>query len=57
MKNDLNDEVPNETFKTLILSNGVLNWDGVSKFSDKFERDYATHLKSWIERPIAQSSI
>jgi hypothetical protein len=31
MKDDENDEVPNETPKTLIISNGVVNWDGVLK--------------------------
>jgi hypothetical protein len=31
MKDDVKDEVPNGTPKTLIPSNGVLNKDGVSK--------------------------
>lgn len=31
MKNDVKNEVPNGTPETLILSNGVLNRDGVSK--------------------------
>jgi hypothetical protein len=57
MKDDLNDEVPNGTPKTLILLDGVLSWDKVSKLVDKLEGDHATHLKSWIERPIAWSSI
>jgi hypothetical protein len=34
----------------------VVNWDGVLKLSDKQEGDYATHLKSWIEKPITQHS-
>jgi hypothetical protein len=42
---------------TLISFNGVLNWDEVSKLNDKHGKDYATHFKSWIEKPIAQSSI
>jgi hypothetical protein len=42
MKNDLNDEVINETPKTLILSNGVLNW-GV-KVKRKLEGDHVTHF-------------
>jgi hypothetical protein len=57
MKDDLNDEVFNGTPKTLIPFNGVLNWDEVSKSNDKLEGDHATHFKSWIERPIAQSLI
>ncbi len=44
MKDDLNDEVPNGTLKTLILFNGVLNWDEMSKLTNKPERDYATHF-------------
>jgi hypothetical protein len=44
MKDDLNDEVPNGTFKILIFSNGVLNWDGVSKLGDMPEGDHATHF-------------
>jgi hypothetical protein len=31
MKDDLNDEVLNGILKTLILFNGVLNWDGGNK--------------------------
>jgi hypothetical protein len=45
MKDDLNDEVPNGTLKTLMPSDGVLNWDGVSKSCGKPEGDHATHLK------------
>jgi hypothetical protein len=29
MKDDVNDEVPNRTPKTLIFFYGVVNWDGV----------------------------
>ncbi len=46
MKDDLNDEVFNGTPKTLIPSNGVLNWDGVSKLGNKLEGDHVTCLKS-----------
>ncbi len=35
MKDDVNDEMPNGTPKTLILSNGVVNWDGVLKLGDR----------------------
>jgi hypothetical protein len=35
MKDDLNDEVPNGTPKILIFFNGVLNWDEMSKLSDR----------------------
>jgi hypothetical protein len=34
--------VPNRTPKTLILSNGVINWDGVLKFGGMPEGDHAT---------------
>jgi hypothetical protein len=37
MKDDVNDEMPNETFKTLIIFDGVLNWNGVSKLGDMLE--------------------
>ncbi len=43
MNVDVNDEVPNETPKALIPSDGVLNWDGVMKLRDKLEGDHATH--------------
>jgi hypothetical protein len=43
MKDDVNDEVPNETPKSMIPSNGVVNWD-VLKSSDVLEGDYATHF-------------
>jgi len=37
MKDDVNDEMPNGTLKTLILFDGVLNWDGVSKLGDRLK--------------------
>jgi hypothetical protein len=49
MKDDVNDEVPNGTPNILIPSNGVLNWDGVLKSSDKPKRNHTTHFKSWIK--------
>jgi hypothetical protein len=57
MKNDVKVKVPNETPKTLILSNEVVNWDGVLKFGAKAEGDHVTHLRGWTERPIAWSSV
>jgi hypothetical protein len=44
MNDDVNDEVSNRTPKTLIPSNGVLNWDGVLKLGGRPEGDHATHL-------------
>jgi hypothetical protein len=44
MKDDVNDEVPNGTPKTMIPSNGVVNWDGVLKLGDKLKGDHATHF-------------
>ncbi len=46
MKDDVNDEVPNGIPKTLIPSDGVVNWDGVLKLGDRPESDHATHLWS-----------
>jgi len=44
MKDDVKIKVPNGTPKTLIPSNGVVNWDGVLKSSDKLESDHAMHF-------------
>ncbi len=44
MKDDVNDEVPNGTPKTLILSDGVENWDGVLKSGNRLKGDHVTHL-------------
>ncbi len=45
MKDDVNDEVPNETPQTLkYISNWVLNWNGVSKSNKKPKGDHATHF-------------
>jgi len=57
MKDNVKVKVPNGTLKTLILSNGVVNWDGVLKSSDRLEGDHAMHFLSWMERSIAWSSV
>ncbi len=44
MKDDLNDETPNGTPKTLISFDGVLNQDGVSKLGGKPEGDHTTYF-------------
>jgi hypothetical protein len=44
MKYDVNDGVPNGTLKTLILSNGVVLWDGVLKLGSRPEGNHATHF-------------
>ncbi len=52
MKDDVKDELINETPKTLIPSDKVVNWDGVLKFDGRPEGDHGTHFLGWIERPI-----
>ncbi len=44
MKDDVNDEVPNGTPKTLIPSDGMVNLNGVLKLSSKLKGDHATHF-------------
>jgi hypothetical protein len=44
MKDDVKIKVPNRTPKILILSDEVVNWDGVLKFGDKLKGDHATHF-------------
>ncbi len=44
MKDDVKVKVPNETFKTLIPLDGVVNWDGVLESSDKLKAEHGTHL-------------
>ncbi len=44
MKDDVKIKVPNGTPKTLISSNGVVNWDGVLKSGGKLEGDQATQF-------------
>jgi hypothetical protein len=44
MKDNVNDKVPNETFKILIPFDGMVNWDGVLKSNDRLEGDHATKL-------------
>ncbi len=50
INDDVNDEVPNGTPKTLIPFDGVIKWDGVLKTSnDKLKSDHATHSWTWIK--------
>jgi hypothetical protein len=44
MKDDVNDEMPNGTPKIIIFFNGVVNWDGMLKSSNKLEGDHVTHF-------------
>jgi hypothetical protein len=44
MKDDVKNEIPNGTPKILILSNGVLNRDVVSKQGGKLKGDHVTHF-------------
>jgi len=44
MKYDVKVKMSNETPKTLIPSDGVVNWDGVLKSSGRPKGDYATHF-------------
>lgn len=37
MKDDVNDEMPNGTFKILIPFDRVLNWDELLKLGDRLE--------------------
>jgi hypothetical protein len=39
MKADVNDVMPNGTPNIIILSNGVVNWEGLLKLSDKLKGD------------------
>jgi len=53
----VSDEVPNGTLNILIISNGMVNWDGMLKLGGRLKGDHATHFWGWIERPITYSSI
>jgi hypothetical protein len=44
MKDDVKVKVPNETSKILVLSNGVVNWDGELKSGGRLEGDHVMHL-------------
>jgi hypothetical protein len=57
MKNDVKVKVPNRTTETLIPSNGVVNWDGLLKYSGRVEDDHAMHFLGWIKRLITQSYV
>jgi len=48
MKDDVKIQVPNKPPKTLIPSDGVVNWDGLLKFGGRPEGDHAMHFLSWI---------
>jgi hypothetical protein len=57
MKDDVKIKMRNRTPKTLILLDGVVNWDGVFKFNCRPKGDHAMHFLGWIEKPIARSSV
>jgi hypothetical protein len=44
MKNDVKVTMFSGTPRTLIPSDGVVNWDGVLKFGDRPKGDHATHF-------------
>ncbi len=44
MKDHVNEEVPNEIPKILILFDRVVNWDKVLKLGGRLEGDHTTHL-------------
>jgi hypothetical protein len=45
-KDDVKVKVPNGTLKSLIPSNGVVNWDGVFKFGGRPKGDHVMDLWS-----------
>lgn len=57
MKDDLNDEMPNGTLKTLIPSDGVKSWNGMLKLGNRPRENHVTHFLGWIKRFFAWSSI
>jgi hypothetical protein len=57
MKDNVNDEVPNGTPKTLILFYEVVNWDGVLKSSNKPKDDRVTNFYHWIKKPITHNLV
>jgi hypothetical protein len=50
-------KVTNGTPKTLILLDGVVNWDGVLKFGGRLDNDHVTHFLGWIEKIVPQSLV
>jgi len=44
MKDDVKLKMPNGTLRTLLHSNGVVNWDGVLKFGGKLKGDHVAHF-------------
>jgi len=57
MKDDVKNEVLNGASKILIIFDGVLNKDGVSKSSGRLEGDHVPRFWSWIEKLIAWSLV
>ncbi len=57
MNDDVNDEVPNGAPKILIPSNGIINWDGVLKSSNKPKGDRVTNFYHWIKKPITHNLV
>ncbi len=57
MKDDVKDEVSNETSKILIFFDGVINWDGVLKSGGKPKGGYAMHFCGWMKKIITHNSI
>ncbi len=57
MKDDMKVEVSNGTSKTIIPSNGVVNWDGVLKFGNMPKGDHVMHLWGWIKKLIKWNSV
>jgi len=57
MKDDVKIKVTNGTPKTLILLDGVVNWDGVLKFGGRLDNDHATHFLGWIKKIVPQSLV
>jgi hypothetical protein len=44
MKDDVKVKMPNETFKIIIPSDALVNWDGVLKFGGRLKGDHVTHF-------------
>ncbi len=44
MKDDVKVKIFNRTPKTLIMADGVVNWDGVLKFNGRLEGDHVMHF-------------
>jgi hypothetical protein len=57
IKDDVKVKVPNRTPIILLLSDGVVNWDGVLKSNCKPKGDHVMHFLGWIKKPITQNSV